>query len=385
MTVNFSLVKTKHRILSLGAESAGGFAVYDNGKIFISENFEDILEKNNFTKFKKAILKYIKTNKPDTILTDLHPLYNSTIFGNELSKKLKIPHLKVQHQIAHIFSAVGDYIMNSKIKIQNSKFNFIGIASDGTGYGLDGNIWGGEIFKFKVQSLKSEVNNTKQNLTIEHVGSLEEQIMIGGDLAVREPARMIISILSKFLPKEKVYLHIKKYYTKNEFELLYNQLQQNFNCQKTTSTGRILDAVSVFLGFADNKRDFKHEAAKLLEKNSTSPCKIAPKIIFSKKEKKHILSTTPLFEYLNKNITKDRKKLAATAQQYIAEGFWKIVLKESRGKKLPAFFAGGMANNKIISSYLENQGVYVAKKIPRGDEGIAFGQIVFYLCQQTYI
>ena len=66
---------------------------------------------------------------------------------------------------------------------------------------------------------------------------------------------------------------------RNQFELLYNQLKQNFNCQETSSTGRILDAVSLLLGFCKNERNYKHEPIDLLEQNSTSPYgNLKPKI-----------------------------------------------------------------------------------------------------------
>lgn len=134
---------------------------------------------------------------------------------------------------------------------------------------------------------------------------------------------------------------------------------------------------------------------------------------------KFILQTTPLFEYLLKNIKRDKKRLAATAQLYIAKGLYQIIhLQATSHKPQPIFAAGGMTNNKIIASYLESQGVYphtpkalsvrphnrdnlksqgatnsqdythmgvgvyLAKKIPRGDEGIAVGQIVYYLLNE---
>ena len=392
--LNFPINK-KINIISFGAESVGRFAVYDNGKIFISENFGDIFDENNLKVFKKAVLKQVKCKKPDIILTDFHPFYNSTVFGNELSKKLKIPHIKIQHHIAHIFSAVGDNIIRIKNLSLVIPKEFYGIASDGTGYGFDENIWGGEVFQVKNKKQKTK----STSLVIDRIGSLEEQIMIGGDLAVKEPARMLISVLSKFLPKEKVYENVKRYYIKNEFELLYNQLQQNFNCQKTTSTGRILDAVSILLDFTDNKRDFKHEATKLLEENSTLPYKDYELRIKNYRSRK-IIDTTYLFEYLLKNIHKDKKRLAATTQEYIARGFYEIIRKCAKETRFPmgnrvsdipdsrfqipdSFLAGGMANNKIMSSYLENKGVYTSKKIPRGDEGIAFGQIMYYLTNNT--
>lgn len=453
--------QNKETILALGAESDGVFTIYKNGNIFISENFGDLLGENNFIKYKKTALEYLRKEKikPGVILTDLHPLYKTTIFGEELAKKYKVSHIKVQHHIAHIFSAVGDrVILNTKYLIPNT---FLGIAMDGTGYGLDGNIWGGEIFKItndklqmtnKIQNLKSKIKNQNLNsFNIERVGNLEEQIMIGGDLAAREPARMLIAILAKIpnppegviprpyganksqipnkfqnpnpnFQKKLIYKFVKKYYNKNEFEALYSQMEQNFNCQKTTSTGRILDAASVLLGFAGNERKYKHEAAKLLEKNSTAPYFLEPKIISSviasspsadgergnpvfpavdtrllrrsddyietpRNDKKWILQTTPLFEYLIKNIHKDKKRLAATAQLYIAKGFYEMIKQNHDSKFIihdSCFAAGGLSNNKIISEYLEKKGVYLSKKIPRGDEGIAIGQVVHYLTNSRH-
>ncbi len=420
-------------VLALGAESAGIFAVYKNGNIFISENFGDLLEENNFLQYKKTVLDYLKKEKIklNIVLTDLHPLYKTTILGEELAKKYKAPQIKIQHHFAHVFSAVGDFSLNTKYEIPNT---FYGIALDGTGYGLDGNVWGGEIFKIsndkfqmtnQCQNPKSKMKIKKDDLRIERIGSLEEQIMIGGDLAVKEPARMLIAILaritnSKFPPlqrgikgdlpnklqitntktqKDFIYKYVKKFYTRNEFEMLYNQMEQNFNCQITTSAGRVLDAVSVLLGFSENERKYKHEAVKKLEENSDNPygdieSQIKSTLTLLYKRRgisqdfplckgglRGILQITLLFEYLIKNIHKDKRRLAATAQKYIAEGLFEIIKNHDSRFMLhnSCFAAGGMANNKIISAYLEKQGVYLSKKIPRGDEGIVFGQIVYYL------
>jgi hydrogenase maturation protein HypF len=250
--------------------------------------------------------------------------------------------------------------------------------------------------------------------------------MIGGDLAVKEPARMLISILSKFLPKEKIYTliqdvssshgrrnrtHSKKIYTRNQFELLYNQLQSGFNCQETSSTGRVLDTVSILLGFCQNERNFKHEPTILLEQNSTIPYEnLKPKIKksaslplwkrglggFSAKggsacggENTYELDTTYLFKYLFKYLHRDKKRLAATAQLYIAEGLYKIILKSeirnpkqiqnSNSKIQKIFLSGGISNNKIIS-----KGAIANNVIPRGDAGISFGQIIYHLTNSRY-
>ncbi len=456
--------KSHKTILALGAESAGNFSIFSPlsfrtersgernplkpnnpthkgflaslrndknkklcGEIYLSDDFGDLLDDNNFKKFQKAILNFLKKNKikPDIILTDLHPLYKTTLWDAELAKKYsaqggsalggKAEHIQVQHHLAHIFSAIGENILNSKSEIlnpkqiKNFKFqnpkSFFGIALDGTGYGLDGKIWGGEIFK--ISPLIKGVGG------IIRIGHLENQIMIGGDLAVKEPARMLISILDKFsifnfqfsnksqfsifkTKKDFIYSFVKKFYTCNQFELLYNQSQNNFNCVETSSTGRILDAVSILLGFAKNERNYKHEPIDLLEKNSASPYpNLRPKITFNFQLSTFNLLTTPLFEYLIKNINKDKKRLAATAQLYIAQGLHKIIKKNIHNTKyaMPnTFLAGGISNNKIISSYFNAKGTSANKKIypvkskfnrvPRGDAGISFGQIIYYLLKK---
>lgn len=354
-------------ILALGPESSGNFSVFQKGKIFFCRSGMDLLDEKNFDIFKKSLFSFLRKEriKPDVILTDLHPRYRTTKLGEKLAQKFGAKNVGVQHHAAHIFSAVGDKIIcNGSDRILDT---FCGIACDGTGFGLDGKIWGGEIF---------EIAKTKK---IKRIGHLENQILIGGDLAVQEPARMLISILDKLLKKKEIYSFVKKYYSQNQFETLYNQLQAKFNCQETSSTARVLDAVSVLLEFSGNSRDQKHGPIFALEKNSSQAYIFAPKIIFNDKEKKYILLTTPLFDYLLKNISKDKKRLAATAQIYIAKGLAEIAGKNKKIKKTKYYFSGGMADNKIMSDYLSLQGFYLSKKIPRGDAGISFGQIIYFL------
>ncbi|MEK7447370.1 MAG: hypothetical protein AAB632_01025 [Patescibacteria group bacterium] len=380
----------KENILALGAESDGNFSFYKEGTIYFVDGFGDLLYEKNFQEFKKSILEFIEKNgRPDIIISDLHPLFSTTKWGKELANEFGADFMQVQHHLAHIYSAVGDSINTQSCHSErsssgaeeslsnegkgflhlplcgvgrNDKQEFIGIACDGTGYGFDEKIWGGEVFEFSKGKVK-------------RVGHLENQILLGGELAIKEPARMLISILGKFLEKEEVYGFVKEYYDKNQFELLWNQWKDGFNCLEASSIGRVLDAVSVLLGFSGNERAYKHAPIDSLEKNSGEPYEIEPVI----KAKNDIfeLKTTPLFEYLVKNLDKDKKRLAATTQMYLAKGLWEICQKI--GAKRQIFFAGGVANNKIISEYLISRGVIVSQEVPRGDAGISFGQIIYYL------
>ena len=363
-------LKKNEAVLALGPESSGNFSVYHRGKIHFCRSGKDLFDEKNFEIFKKSVLVFLQKQKmkPDIILTDLHPGYRTTKLGEDLARKFGAKNIKVQHHVAHIFSSIGDKVIHDdSYKIPDI---FYGVTCDGTGYGPDGKIWGGEIFQIKNQ--KSKIKN------IERIGHLENQILIGGDLAVKEPARMLISALDRLLDKKEIYQFVKKYYSSNQFELFYNQLQTRFNCQETSSTARALDTVSILLGFSDNRRDEKHGPVLALEKNSTQPYKLQPKIIFDDKEKKYILLMTPLFKYLLKNIGKDKKRLAATAQLYIAKGLAKLAKSGMEEGEYDYYFAGGMADNKIMAEFLSFKGFYLNKKIPRGDAGISFGQIIWY-------
>lgn len=330
------------------------------------DGFGNLIEENNFQNFKKEILKFIdKNGKPEIIICDLHPLFHITSWGKDLSNEFGAEFVQVQHHLAHVFSAVSEYVIQG----HNLPKEFLGAACDGTGFGLDEKIWGGEVFEFTLHRVAPYAR----------IGHLENQFLIGGEMAIKEPARMLISILGKFLEKEEVYKFVKEYYDKNQFELLWNQWKDGFNCLETSSTGRVLDAASVLLGFAGNERAYKHAPIENLEKNSTEPYEIEP--IIKETDGIFELQTTPLFEYLVKNLDKDKKRLAATAQMYLAKGLWDICSRchPEESKDLKVFFAGGVANNKIISEYLVSKGAIASEEIPRGDAGISCGQLMYYL------
>ncbi|MFH1792389.1 MAG: hypothetical protein ABH819_01945, partial [Patescibacteria group bacterium] len=294
-------------------------------------------------------------------------------------------------------------------KFQVSSFkNIIGIACDGTGYGWDGKIWGGEVFSIYNPSLEHPA------LWANRLGHLEEQTLIGGDLSIAEPARMLISLLSKIYPKNDIFEFVKHYYSKKNFEVIYSQLSQNFNCQPTTSTGRVLDAISILLGFCENERKYKHYAAKAMEENSAPTRKLlAPKIQNTNSGIK-ILKTTNLLKYIAsqlhchsefisgshvdlslrggycrrgnleilKQVQNDTKhqELAALAQTYIINGLYQIAKKSHKPKtNLPIFLSGGFANNKIFQKFAAKNNIYIPQQLSPGDDNIAAGQIFWYL------
>lgn len=230
---------------------------------------------------------------------------------------------------------------------------------DGTGYGDDGKIWGGEVF---------DVTN---EIDFKRIGHLEEQPQIGGDFATIYPKKMLFGILSKFLnEKDLIALNL---FNKSESKVYLKQIKENFNITKTTSTGRILDAVSALLSICD-KRDYDGRPAMLLESyaDGNKPFELKP--VFLKTKDKTILLTTPLFKFLIENLDKDKSRLAATSQIYLANGMYQIAYVYARQQNKKIVFSGGVAYNEMITTFLIEKGVLINKEIPSGDGGISYGQ-----------
>lgn len=333
--------------LSLGAEMNSVVCAAKKSNAYLSQYIGETSKLETYEFLKDAVKNLITLTrlKPKIIASDLHPSYNSTIYADKLSSKFKAVHVKVQHHKAHVASAAAEYSLK----------DYVGIAMDGVGYGEDGKLWGGEVF-----DVTNEIN-------FERIGHLEEQPLLGGDSAVIYPKKMLFGILSGFLNEKD--LTKLELFNEKETKLYIKQLDENYNIQKTTSAGRVLDAASALLGVC-NKRDYDGRPAMLLESAAYRKKPYDLKPVFEKKNSVIILKTMPLFKFLLKNINKDRGRLAATAQTYIAKGLYEI----AKQRKKPIVFSGGVAYNEMISSFMINKRVLLNKEIPCGDGGIAYGQ-----------
>ncbi len=344
---------TYKNILAIGGDNNNTIGLYHKGKILISEHLGDLKDYESFLRFKKKVKEYMSKVKIDYILCDSNPNYISRNYALDISEKNKIELIEIQHHLAHSYS----------VALEQNLEDFISITSDGSGYGLDGTIWGGEVFY-----------KTKR------VGHLEEQPLIGGELAIKEPKYMAFGILSKFLNNKEL---------KNKFKEMDIDTHLNKEHMKTTSCGRILDAVSYILGFC-SYRDYQGRPAMLLESN-TPDIEIED---FKKSRyymkpliEDNVLMTTPLIKFIFENIDikdkKDKGMLAYCAQLYLAEGLYEIANNINKTKNRKMIFSGGCAYNRIMSSFMLEKGVLLNEKYPSGDGGLSFGQIGYWLMNKS--
>ena len=233
--------------LGCGAEWKHTFCLSKDNYAFMSPHIGDMENLETVEHFENSLALYEKLFRiePEVVAYDLHPEYLSTKYALELATQSPgVALVPVQHHHAHIVSCMVDNGIEAPV---------IGVALDGTGYGSDGQIWGGE---FVVADYKG----------FQRMGHLEYLPLPGGDAAIRRPYRTAIAYVSKLLGEDSIgsALGFSKQVDAAEIELVQRQIQAGLNSPLTSSMGRLFDAVSALLGIR-GEIDYEGQAAVELE------------------------------------------------------------------------------------------------------------------------
>jgi hydrogenase maturation protein HypF len=234
------------KILACGPELKNTFCLTRDDHAFISQHIGDMENAETLEHFENTIRLYEKLFRiqPEIIACDLHPDYLSTKWAEIEAKKLGLPLIPVQHHYAHIVSCMADNGVQEPV---------IGVALDGTGYGTDGRVWGGEFMVADYKGFRRKAH-------------FEYLPLPGGDAAIQKPYRIAAgyiyalsgaSALSQELP-------FMKGRDELEIELIKKQVDQKLNTPLTSSCGRLFDAVSALLGIRQQV-DYEGQAAIELE------------------------------------------------------------------------------------------------------------------------
>jgi hydrogenase maturation protein HypF len=237
------LKNTVPPILACGAELKNTICVTKQDKAFLSQHVGDLenIATYDFFKLTVAHLKRILEVTPEVIACDMHPDYLSTRYAQEQNE---IPQISVQHHHAHIISCMAEHQLEGPV---------IGLSFDGTGYGSDGAIWGGEILVAKEQDF-------------ERAGHLAYVPMPGGAAAIKEPWRMAISYLKDAFGSEYSKLDIPAIneIEKDQLRIVDEMITKRVNAPLTSSLGRLFDAVAS-IGGIRKQVNFEGQAAMELE------------------------------------------------------------------------------------------------------------------------
>jgi len=233
-------------ILGTGPLLKNTFCLSRDKYAFSSHYIGDLENFETLQSYEEAIQHYESLFRihPQLIACDLHPDYLATRYALERQNKEKLPLIQIQHHHAHIAACLADNHWASNEPV-------IGLAYDGTGYGSDGHIWGGEI-------LIASYKNFKRRFHLDYVP------MPGGDLAVRKPSRMAVSyLITSGIALDETLPPINAL-AGQEVMVIRQQIENKINAPLTSSMGRLFDAVSALIGLRE-EINYEGQAAIELE------------------------------------------------------------------------------------------------------------------------
>lgn len=355
--------KAKRCVLGLGGELNNTSCILTGDKVFFSQHLGDVgnVETRAFLDNATKHLIRLTNSSIDAVACDLHPKFVTTQLAHQWAEENSWQTVRVQHHYAHI----------AALMVEHDVGDILGVCCDGYGYGIDGEAWGGEILLC-----------TDEAFGFKRVAHLETQPMMGGDLATYFPLRMAAGILHDHVDLEDWLLRNKQHFPHGEKEvkIILQQLEKEENAIRTTSCGRVLDAVSAVLGIC-HERTYEGEPSVKLESIATKGkdvLKLKPII------RGDALDTTQMLLDIFENKDKHSKAdLAYSAHAYLAKGLAALAIEKASENHIKIVgFSGGVAANEILAltmgEIVKASGLrfLVHRDVPPGDGGLSFGQAV---------
>ena len=351
--------KLKRKVLAVGGHKKNVVAIAWDDKVVLSQHVGDLETVPATEFFQEAIdtLKRLYEFEEDVVVADLHPRYYSTAWAEQYSREAGKKLIKVQHHFAHALSLMADASLGEKAEI-------LAVTWDGTGYGLDGTVWGGEFLKVTYRGF-------------ERVAHLLPFKLLGGEKAVKEPRRVALSILfelfgndfSKFPPE------VLEAFEPSQLEFLYKAYLKGINAPLTSSVGRLFDAVASLLGIKQ-VLSYEGQSGAIMEDMYQPSVTDSYPYTFDGK----VVDWRPTFLAL----LEDKSPVEVKVSRFIntlADIVETVSIR--KGFHLPVGLTGGVFQNKPLTERILkkasccNRKVLIHQKVPPGDGGIALGQAVF--------
>jgi len=345
-------------ILAVGAELKNVVAISKAEKVFLSQHIGDLQNLEAFDYFKMTIqhLQQIFEIEPELIVHDLHPGYLSTQWAQDQGRPL----LGVQHHHAHLAACMAEHALEEPV---------IGVIMDGTGYGTDGTIWGGEF-------LVGDPGH------FERKAHFQPMPLPGGEAAIRSPWRIGLSYLHETCPHEIASVPAL---FDHEIRPILEILRARLNTPLTSSCGRLFDAVAALSGGC---QEIKYEAQAAIEfMQAAQNCLGNDSTVFTSLSEQgvEIIQIQSIMAELTERI-----KMGYGITQ-LSQWFHHSLIKTfvHMTKKLrdetsiqKVVLSGGVFQNRILFQGMletleaEAFDVYTHSQVPTNDGGIALGQVV---------
>jgi hydrogenase maturation protein HypF len=362
--MKYTLFKFPHndrKILALGAELKSTFCAVLGETAYLSETFNDLKQYENFEAYRRAISEFMRDEnfQPEVIVADLHPDYVSTRYGRDIAGDALV---QAPHHFAHAAACMADNEIDEPV---------LGVSFDGSGYGIDGDFWGGEF----VVGGPAEFHRAAH---------LRYVPLPGADKAALEPWRMAVAYLYETYGKEMLALDspVVRELGKEKILPLLEMMEKRLNCPLSSSIGRLFDAVASILRLTDFNRT-EAEAAIALQNIADANAAEAYDFEIAAEAGARVVDPRPMIRAIVADMRagRDKRIIAGKFHATVAAMIERTlgILRDERGLK-KVVLAGGVFLNSLLKSRvdaaLRAKGfeVYFHKNAPTGDASISLGQ-----------
>lgn len=346
-------------ILATGSELKNCFCLGKGNSAIMSPHIGDLKNMETFSFFAESVdrLSRLFHFKPTIIATDLHPDYLTGLYSHE--QGLPVEH--IQHHHAHIASCMAEHRINETV---------IGIGLDGTGYGTDGHIWGGEIMRCDLKGFQ-------------RLGHFEYMPVPGGDKAVEQPWRMALGCLFKAydgrIPQRAI--QTLRAVDKNQKEMVIRALEENINITLSSGSGRLFDAAASLVGLV-HRAGFEAEGPMRLEACADRQTR---DFYPTSMNDDGVILVGPMITGIIEDMTKRvRPEVISARFHHSVIAALQNAISRFLNPKVPekVILSGGVFQNRLLlsglSEKLRSKGikVFTNQQVPVNDGGIALGQLV---------
>jgi hydrogenase maturation protein HypF len=357
-------------LLAVGGHLKSVFALARGGRVYQSQHLGDLENLTGLEFFRESLDHLMRTFEiePETVVHDLHPGYLSTEWAKQWARERGLPLIAVQHHHAHVAGCMAEHGLHEAI----------GLALDGTGYGTDGRIWGGEVLIVRMDGF-------------ERFAHLDYVPMPGGDAAVKEPWRMALGALhAAGFDVESEQMLALLGAERKEARVLKRMIERKINSPMTSSLGRLFDAVAAVVL---NRRVVDYEAQAAIELEGIAvdepdrfeQGEFVPELHEAEEGSGSVavIRTGKMWKAVLNDLWRGvpASRISARFHAGIAEGFINAAANASIETSINlVVLSGGCMHNRrlarLLRSGLEEEGfeVFMHKQVSPGDGGLSYGQ-----------
>lgn len=351
-------------VLSMGAQQKASLALALGDRWLLSPYLGDIDDFDTFTRYHQALdeLLQLYRIKPQLRVCDAHPGYASSQLAEQLSEVDGCQLLKVQHHHAHILAVMAEHHLSQPV---------LGFAFDGTGWGDDRSVWGGEV-------LLCSPNH------IRRVGRLRSFRLIGGEAAIKQPARIALALLLELYSLDAIKqmrLKVFQHWDEAHLDNLFQLWTRGCNSPYTSSMGRLIDGLAALAGLV-KAIDYEGESGLRMELAALK-ANSAAEINFVVDDS-GVMDWQPLVEFAIDSAPVRQAEFCQGVLGAIAQ----LVLSVAQNyPEHPVALGGGVFQNRWLMDQIhqlwpDDWPIYSGEQLPVNDGGIAAGQLWYALHQQ---